>query len=73
MRSFENVLVLNLDLSYTAKLSSPNKTNVSQDLKRNNDNLVFAHYTTEAAQAEGSIIALTIKTDKYQAAERRLS
>lgn len=61
MKIFDRVWVLNLDLNYTAKLLSPSKTNVSQDLKRSNDNLFYLPTTQQAFQAEGSIIALKIK------------
>ena len=61
MKIFDRVWVLNLDLNYTAKILSPSKTNVSQDLKRSNDNLFYLPATQQAFQAEGSIIALKIK------------
>lgn len=61
MKIFGGVWVLNLDLNYTAKILSPSKTNVPQDLKRSNDNLFYLPAMQQAFQAEGSIIALKIK------------
>lgn len=71
MKIAENILVLNLDLNYTAKSLFTNKRNVLQNLKRNDDHLWYLLTTRQRLQDQKHN-CLTIKNIKIPATERRL-